>query len=344
MTGTGAPDVADSLIAVLARHLSYPVSYAQLPQRLTGGRDADVFALQLAGATDALAAPLVLRLFRPHDTARAHFEAEAHRVLSSLGYAVPDVYLEAEFPDGCPCFLMGRIPGKPAASFLVPPTLTALKVAQLLASAHVALHELPAAPVDAVLSPLAPRSLRPLESLALRLERLEDQGDQRFRAVNDWLIANAPGNPPEVICHADFHPMNVMIHDARVSGVIDWTNIQLAPAEYDVARTVLTVVDGPVDLPGYLTPVAGVVRRWLASRYLANYRAQRALDADLLRFYTALAAVVMLVEAAQAALVGRGHAWLVPRPARRLAAHIADVTAIQSDHLVTTIAAKVEAA
>jgi len=312
-----------------------PVTFAEPPRRLTGGRDTDVFALRLHGVTGPLAGPLVLRAFAPGAHRRAEFEVQAHGVLSSLGCPVPEVYFQGELPDDVPYFLMRLIPGKPAADYLVPPTRTAPRLSRILATAHVAIHVLPTVPVETALTPHAIRALHPLEDLVLRLGWLAEAGDHRFEAVRDWLVANEPSGQPDVVCHADFHPMNVMLDRGSVTGIIDWANLTLAPAEYDVARTLLTTIDGPVELPPYLAPVAGAVRRWLAASYLANYRALRPLDSELLRFYTALAAVVMLVEAAQAAHTRKAHAWQSPRSASRLIAHVTRITAIQSGHLST---------
>ena len=41
-----------------------------------------------------------------------------------------------------------------------------------------------------------------------------------------------------MVCHGDFHPLNVMVDGERAS-VIDWTDAGLGPREADVARTLL---------------------------------------------------------------------------------------------------------
>ena len=43
---------------------------------------------------------------------------------------------------------------------------------------------------------------------------------------------------PAVVCHGDFHPLNVMVDGTRAS-VIDWTDAGLGPREADVSRTFL---------------------------------------------------------------------------------------------------------
>lgn len=38
-----------------------------------------------------------------------------------------------------------------------------------------------------------------------------------------------------VLCHCDFHPGNVLVEDAEVTGVLDWSSARFAPRAFDVA-------------------------------------------------------------------------------------------------------------
>jgi aminoglycoside phosphotransferase (APT) family kinase protein len=63
------------------------------------------------------------------------------------------------------------------------------------------------------------------------------------RAV-DRLRLLAP-DQPEVLCHGDFHPGNVLFEGGAVSGVVDWSGARIEAAESDVAncRVELALID-----------------------------------------------------------------------------------------------------
>ncbi|MEX2032554.1 MAG: phosphotransferase, partial [Dehalococcoidia bacterium] len=136
--------------------------------------------------------------------------------------------------------------------------------------------------------------------------------------------------------HGDFHPLNVLVDGGRVSGVIDWTNLQIAPAEYDIARTFIILHDALFSVSRWLRPFAVAVRRLLASRYLATYRRLRPVDPARLTYSTVLTCTIMLVEAAEAARDGRGQAWRDRAAASRLSAHIGRITGIDASDLISS--------
>jgi aminoglycoside phosphotransferase (APT) family kinase protein len=63
------------------------------------------------------------------------------------------------------------------------------------------------------------------------------------RAVLRTTTARPTG--PGVLIHRDFHPGNILWTGARVTGVVDWVNACLGPAEVDTAhmRVNLAVLD-----------------------------------------------------------------------------------------------------
>jgi aminoglycoside phosphotransferase (APT) family kinase protein len=127
-----------------------------------------------------------------------------------------------------------------------------------------------------------------------------------------WLRRNASEETqPSVICHGDFHPLNILIGNGQVSGVIDWPWVRIAPPEYDVGATIAIITQGPVDVPGFLRGAGNVVRRWIARRYLQAYQRARPLDARALRYYEALRLLGFLVEAGQHR---QGELGVIPSP------------------------------
>src|SRR5262249_13861731 len=71
-----------------------------------------------------------------------------------------------------------------------------------------------------------------------------------------WLEANNPAaSRAVVICHGDFHPLNIMADGGGVTGVIDWANVVIAPAEMDVGSAIANIATVPFDVPVALKPV-----------------------------------------------------------------------------------------
>ncbi len=58
-----------------------------------------------------------------------------------------------------------------------------------------------------------------------------------------WLIDHPPP-APEVICHGDLHPFNILAGSGQVT-VLDWSAALLAPRAHDVAFTTWTVSEPP---------------------------------------------------------------------------------------------------
>jgi aminoglycoside phosphotransferase (APT) family kinase protein len=74
------------------------------------------------------------------------------------------------------------------------------------------------------------------------------------------------------IMHLDLHPGNVML-TAGGPVVIDWTNAAVGPAGADVAMAYLIMASSDLDdVPAWLRPVAGGLRRMLVRRFRAAAR------------------------------------------------------------------------
>src|SRR6185295_832941 len=108
-----------------------------------------------------------------------------------------------------------------------------------------------------------------------------------------WLVDHRPADDARrVICHGDFHPQNLLMEGARVTGVIDWPNVVVADRAFDVASTRVILGLVPVGLMGVPRALRGVVeiaRRILVARYLSGYRRRQPLDAARLAYGEALA-------------------------------------------------------
>ncbi len=65
-----------------------------------------------------------------------------------------------------------------------------------------------------------------------------------------WLADHRPAPAPDVICHGDLHPFNLLADGARVT-VLDWSTALLAPRAHDVAFTSLLLSEPPLHVPGW---------------------------------------------------------------------------------------------
>ena len=91
-----------------------------------------------------------------------------------------------------------------------------------------------------------------------------------------------------MVCHGDFHPLNVMVDGERAS-VIDWTDAGLGPRETDVARTALIFHIAAVAANSAVErAVLKVAGPRLSRRYLKTYEAGSRLDPTRMRMWEVL--------------------------------------------------------
>jgi aminoglycoside phosphotransferase (APT) family kinase protein len=294
---------AERLLDVLRARTGVPaLTYAAPPEPIRGGYDTRIFGFALRGAPAAWSGALVLRLHRADaDPERARFEAVAHRTVAGLGYPCPAALLagEADAGLGGGFLVLPRVPGEVMLGGLRGPWL--VRMPGLLARLHLDLHALDPVPVRRALAaagfdPERCSVAHELDMAARELDRARLGG---LRPVLDWLLARRPPEPRDrVLCHGDFHPMNVLVERGRPTGVIDWTsNLRFADPAYDVGATVAIMTHGPLDVPFGLRAAAALGRRWLVDAYRRAYTRERQLDANHLRYYEALRTLGFLIEA-----------------------------------------------
>ncbi len=308
------------------------LEFAEPPQPVSGGFDTRIYGFALAGAPPGFEGRLILRLYRAGEAFRAQSEGAVQEAVRGTGFPVPRLLLTIESDAlGGPALVMERAPGATmlGAFGLWPWRMPAM--VRLLAQTHLEFHSLDPDPVLRALegagqpSPLFD-SGRWAEELSVRIERGRFHGLRHGLAwVRDAFQARAPA----VLCHGDFHPINILVGAGRVTGLVDWSNFFVGEVEADVAITLVISKYGPVDLPGFVQPAADLGRRAAAARYLALYRRGRPLDSDRLRLYEAMRCLHALVGAAESRTgQGRpsGYAWAIPRTAAALAARFRQIS------------------
>lgn len=302
------------------------------PVPLSGGFWASMYRVPVSDQPDEVAPEVVVR-FAPHREMGAK-EAEVQRAIAAAGFPTPAVWLSApddvrggwwsvmDFSSGAP--LLAGLDGL-AAIRRAPALLRTLPVQ--LATAAAALHRLDPEPISAAVRAAAPTVAWSTTGVIDQL-RLGAEVAQRADVVAalDRLALDLPSSGPEVICHGDLHPFNVLERDGELV-VLDWTGAILAHPCFDVAFTELLLANPPLALPAPLRPVGRAVGRRLASRFVAAYgHANPGADLGPLPWFRALHCARVLVEVGRLRVErgpdGGGHPFvaLVPVAARHLEA------------------------
>lgn len=286
--GGGVPDyperMPDRLLGYLAAELGCPrLAYASPPERLAGGFDTSIFSFQLAGSPEALAGPLVLRLY-PADQGvdKAKFEGVAQNALVEVGVPASPVHLICSDinPLGGACIVMDRLPGRRLID------VADDRSSMLLGRAHAELHDAPAEPV---VESLAAAGFHSVGMVGL-LDWLAGVAIAHpwIRPSVDWLGANRPSEPALLsICHGDFHKLNVLVDEERLTGILDWSALTVADPVFDVATTVmLFTIPARHLMANGMFPHTDLDQ--VVADYVAAYEACRPLATDLLDYYLAL--------------------------------------------------------
>jgi aminoglycoside phosphotransferase (APT) family kinase protein len=273
------------------------LDYVHPPTQILGGYETSIYHFQLNTPPPDIPNTLILRLFPQHASPRkAHWEAIVQNALAALGIPVPRVVLTCTTPS----ILSGEF--NIMEYVLGQPMIDAQQddLPELLGRAHARLHE-----VDPV------SIMKQLANHGFSAERFSFQGrltgmQKRIaEAGYDWLIPglqwlheNTPEFTRSVICHGDFHPLNILMHKGKITGVLDWSGFRLADPAYDVASTkVVLSVLAPVLRPGLLSPD-------FMERYLAAYQTKHHLDKNTIAYFEVARLILGLVDGAdgQAAL------------------------------------------
>ena len=132
-------------------------------------------------------------------------------------------------------------------------------------------------------SDLATRRL----SLARRvLEVTEDAGLARGLGQVETLLPRLVVSDP-VLCHGDFHPMNILVADSAV-WVIDWTDAGVGDRHGDVARTAWLFKMAAVGAASGTESAMKVLGPILARGYLSAYGRRAPLDSGRVRLWEPL--------------------------------------------------------
>ena len=257
------------------------VALAAPPSAIGAGFDSYIHVVQLAGPDlpSEWQGPLVVRLLPARDREpQARAEAEAQAWSRAGGYAAPRVLdvVPADDGFGLPAQVMERAPGTTMLEALTRRPWRVLQLVDQLAALQLQLHALP---THGWPGSTDPRSLVD-RRLGLPRRVVAETGHPALRAALERLDEHLDDGltGPAVVCHGDFHPLNVVVDGDRAA-VIDWTDAGLGPVEADVARTLLLFRVASIAASSAVERVAlRVAGPRLAGRYRRSYERGRPLD------------------------------------------------------------------
>jgi aminoglycoside phosphotransferase (APT) family kinase protein len=325
--------ISGPLIGVLRDVAGMPgLEYARRPEPMRGGFWAELFSFSLVNPPDGWPADLVARLMPDPGSARK--ETIVQRAVAAAGFPTPFVRA-AGGPDGGlgrAFMVMDRAAGGSALSGLdgglTPAAVPRLlrQIPELLATSMARLHALDPDLVRGELEQVREVPVT-LPGLLGALARFAAEfGRPDLASAARWLTDHPAAPSPDVICHGDLHPFNLLADGDRVT-VLDWSTALLAPRAYDVGFTSLLLSEPPLRVLGWQRPPVRVFGRVLARRFVRGYQRQTAVtfESGELRWHQAVVGLRALVEVASWVHEGAdgaraGHPWLVSGPAfaRRL--------------------------
>jgi aminoglycoside phosphotransferase (APT) family kinase protein len=203
-------------------------------------------------------------------------------------------------------------------------------VPDLCAEAQLRLHALDAQPlVDAIERAGLPRASITVEGRLQALREFVDQHElDGLRDACSWLAQNLPRPERLVICHCDIQPINILVTNGAISGVVDWSQVVVGHPALDVGYTKMAFETVPLGMPRWLArPIAGIVSR----RLLRTYTKQQPLRADAIAYFGVLRALFALAWQSAARLTGMSEpdVWDNPEGVRNLTTFVRSVTGIE---------------
>jgi Ser/Thr protein kinase RdoA (MazF antagonist) len=181
-----------------------------------------------------------LSWWRPDDKGKAQRETTVMRWLDQEGFPVPKVYAR-EFGAFGDVVLFSRVPhddlgfaGKPLGEVFAP-------YVEPFARTLAKLHSI--RPTDEVRRVLPwvtlPGALANLTAISVQIDKPELSNAVEQVMPRAYEIEE---NLPCVI-HGDYHFLNALLHEGKISGVIDWEYSAMADPRWDVANVYIQLTD-----------------------------------------------------------------------------------------------------
>lgn len=276
----------DRVLAWASAHLGTEVAVHALETPPQTGFDSDIHLLSLGGK--GLPADwtggLVLRVKgSAAHVEGARTEAELHGWLADRGYPAPRILavVEPGVLTDRPVQVIVRAAGTTMLDALRRRPWRVRSLLDRFVGLHARLHAL-----DVVDVPIEAHVLD--HRMRLPRQVADETGDPALRdavaLAESW--SDRLRDAPAVLCHGDFHPLNLLVDGDRVA-VIDWTDAGLGDRHCDVARTAALFDLAPITASNAVERlVLGVAGPWLGRRSLRRHAEVRAIDPDRIALWT----------------------------------------------------------
>jgi aminoglycoside phosphotransferase (APT) family kinase protein len=290
--------ISGKLISYLRDELkSSKIEYSSALMQLQGGYETLTYRFKLSGVGDEISKSLVLRLYPQfYGTKSAVWESTVQNVLAGEGYPVAKVHFICTDMSilGGAFFIMEHLPGQ--LLITAPPET----VPEILGKTHAELHKIDSKSLFETLSEKGIDEYR--YRLNSRFDWLKNKARKLpwIRESVSWLIENRPPEPERLaVCHGDFHALNILFDDGRVTGVLDWPGFAITDPVFDVANTIMLTTIPSKHLGALMDGFSSVDWDFMAELYLAAYRDHRPLDGTNLDYYMVRRCVMALVQGSE---------------------------------------------
>jgi len=303
--------IAGALERILTDHLGAPITLRAEPSPISGGFWAAIYGFEIADpptgsdVAKEWSGRLVLRVMPNRE--RARHEIVVQRAVADAGFPTPRVLHDGDDDAvGGAFMIMPFAAGKPPMAGLGPGSLLSVprllrRLPVQLAEVAVQLHTLDPQPIGAALqrAGLGGRG-DGAESRLQAIASAAATSSRGFDRLLTWFDERRPHDPPLVMCHGDLHPFNLMVDDDGHTTVLDWTNGELMPREFEVGFSAGFLRCAPIKVPGFARPVVRRLTAWMAQRFIDTYELSATLDPQRLAWFEALQHARCLAEVATA--------------------------------------------
>lgn len=195
------------------------VTLSETPRRLSGGFWAQIWAVELTGAPPPFDQPMVVRVMPDRVTGLQ--EAVVQRAIAGTGFPTPRVLASGVAPGlGQAYIAMEYVEGRsPLSGLRLGPELVRLpkllrRLPSVLSSTATALHSIDPGIVRTAIEDAGMESRFSMQPFRSVIESADcDCPKAGFAEFLCWLDNHPPKRGPNVICHGDLHPFNLLVDD-----------------------------------------------------------------------------------------------------------------------------------
>ena len=335
--------ISEPLARILTDRLGTPIALKAEPSPISGGFWAAIYRFEIEPAAgNSTAIPrewtgrLVLRVMPNRE--RAMHETIVQRAVADGGFPTPPVLHDGyEEALGGAFMIMPFATGRPPMAGLGPGSLLSIprllrRLPVQLAEVALQLHMIDPQPIATALREAGVGGTGDgADSRLNMIKAAAETSGAGFDRLLVWFDHRRPHDPPLVMCHGDLHPFNLLIDDAGNTTVLDWTNGELMPREFDVGFAAGLLRCAPIKVPAAFAPILRRLTAWLARRFVETYERSSTLNAERRAWFEALQHARCLAEVATARsgltnIVGADHPF--ETSAAAMTTRLADLTGI----------------